>query len=413
MKPSVLSTSSTRSRCLEPGIETLDLLRICALRIRAIMSPIGSFTAIAPSSPARLHKARDEAFGAKLAQRDAAQAMLAVIRARTPAELAAVADARLRRIARYFGKLQGRSKTLFHRQLLVVRDRLELRAPVGKFLCHPTPPVVLLDRTLLRHTFAPCGSAYEGLASLPEREVKRGQQRARFFVVARARANGDVEAPGIGHLVEIDLREHGIFLDAEAVIAAAVETLRIEAAEIAHARERDVHQPVDKVVHATLAQRDLAADGLTVAQLVGGDRLSRLGDYRLLTGDQRQVIGGTIHLLTVGDTLADAHVEHDLRDLRHLHAIGVTELLGELLAHGLLEMRLHARDIVRTLARLFDLRSIAFGRAAVLGAFGRALGRLFLFLGLGALMLGISHRSRLRNAWRCALFCASHPRRRT
>src|SRR5215467_2766091 len=161
MKPSVLSTSSTRSRCLEPGIETLDLLRICALRIRAIMSPIGSFTAIAPSSPARLHKARDEAFGAKLAQRDAAQAMLAVIRARTPAELAAVADARLRGIARYFGKLQGGSKTLFHRQLLVVRDRLELRAPIGKFLCHLSPPVVLLDRTLLRHSFAPCGSAYE------------------------------------------------------------------------------------------------------------------------------------------------------------------------------------------------------------------------------------------------------------
>src|SRR5215470_12245751 len=289
MKPSVLSTSSTRSRCLEPGIETLDLLRICALRIRAIMSPIGSFTAIAPSSPARLHKARDEALGTKLAQRDAAQAMLAVIRTRTAAEFAAVAYARLRGITRHFSKLQGSGKTLFHRQLLVVRDRLELRAPVGKLLCHLAPPVVLLDRTLLRHTFAPCGSAYEALASLPEREVKRGQQSTRFFVVARTRANGDVEPPGIGDLVEIDLREHGVFLDAEAVVAAAVETLRIEAAEIAHTRERDTHQPVDKVVHACLAQRDLAADGLAVAQLVGRDRLARLGDHGLLTGNQRQV----------------------------------------------------------------------------------------------------------------------------
>src|SRR5215468_4543013 len=162
MKPSVLSTSSTRSRCLEPGIETLDLLRICALRIRAIMSPIGSFTAIAPSSPARLHKAWDQALGAKLAQRDTAQAMLAVIRTRTAAELAAVAYARLRGITRHFSKLQGSGKTLFHRQLLVARDRLELRAPVGKLLRHLAPPVVLLDRTLLRHTFAPCGSAYEG-----------------------------------------------------------------------------------------------------------------------------------------------------------------------------------------------------------------------------------------------------------
>src|SRR4249919_316033 len=127
IKPSVLSTSSTRSRCLEPGIETFDLLRICALRIRAIISPIGSFTAIAPSLPARLHKARNKAFGAKLAQRDTAQAMLAVIRAWTPAELAAITYARLGGITRQFSQLQSSCETLFHRQLLVVRDRFELR----------------------------------------------------------------------------------------------------------------------------------------------------------------------------------------------------------------------------------------------------------------------------------------------
>src|SRR5215468_8709521 len=161
MKPSVLSTSSTRSRCLEPGIETLDLLRICALRIRAIMSPIGSFTAIAPSSPARLHKARNEAFGAKLAQRDTAQAMLAVIGARTAAKLAPIAYARPGGVARQLGKLEGSGKTLLHRQLLVARDCFKLRTSIGELLRHLAPPVVLLDRTLLRHTFAPCGSAYE------------------------------------------------------------------------------------------------------------------------------------------------------------------------------------------------------------------------------------------------------------
>src|SRR5215831_667559 len=161
MKPSDLRTSSTRSRCLEPGIETFDLLRICALRIRAIMSPIGSFTAIAPSLPARLHKARNEAFGAKLAQRNAAQTVLAVEGPRPAGQLATIADARTRGIARQFGELECRRKTLFHRQLLVVRDRLQLRAPIGEFLRHLAPPVVLLDRTLLRHSFAPCGSAYK------------------------------------------------------------------------------------------------------------------------------------------------------------------------------------------------------------------------------------------------------------
>src|SRR5262245_62086411 len=161
MKPSVLRTSSTRSRCLEPGIETFDLLRIWAFLMRVIISPIGSFTPIAPSLPARLHKAGNEAFGAKLAQRDTAQAMLAIISARTAAQLAAIAYARPGRVARQLGKLEGGGKTLLHRQLLVARDRFKFRTSIGELLRHLSPPIILLDRTLLRHTFAPCGSAYE------------------------------------------------------------------------------------------------------------------------------------------------------------------------------------------------------------------------------------------------------------
>src|SRR6188474_2858621 len=136
--------------------------------MRAIMSPIGSLTAIAPSLPARLHKARNQALRPELAQRDAAQAVLAVVSARAATQLTAVANARLGGVARQLRQFQRRSKTLFHRQLLVVRDRFQLRAPVGVLLCHLAPPVVLLDRTLLRHTFTPCGSAYEGRPSLPE-----------------------------------------------------------------------------------------------------------------------------------------------------------------------------------------------------------------------------------------------------
>src|SRR5882762_5032036 len=104
--------------------------------------------------------------------------------------------------------------------------------------------------------------------SLPEREVECCQQSAPFFVVARAGANGDVHAPGIGDLVEVDFRENGVFLDADAVVAAAVEALRVEPAEVADTRQRDGHQAVDEVVHARLGQRDLTTDGLAVAQLV-------------------------------------------------------------------------------------------------------------------------------------------------
>src|SRR6185312_12816533 len=155
MKPSVLSTSATRSRCFGPGIETLDLLRICALRMRAIISPIGSFTDIsALPLPARLYQARDQAFVAELAQRDTAELVLAVIGARTPRQLAAIADAGAGGIPRQFGKLEGRGETILHRQVLVLHDGLELAPAAGELLRHLAPPVVLLDRTLLRHSIS-------------------------------------------------------------------------------------------------------------------------------------------------------------------------------------------------------------------------------------------------------------------
>src|SRR5262245_44454232 len=135
--------------------------------------------------PARLHEARNQALRSEVAQCDTAQAMLAVVGTRAPAELAAVAYARLRRIARQLRQLQRRCKTLFHRQLLVVRDRFQLCAPVGILLRHLASPVVLLDRTLLRHTFTPCGSAYEGRP-----HCRNGKLNA----VSSARASSSVRA---------------------------------------------------------------------------------------------------------------------------------------------------------------------------------------------------------------------------
>src|SRR5438067_1439388 len=152
-------------------------------------------------------------------------------------------------------------------------------------------------------------SASEGWPSLPEWEVERGQQLARFGVRLRAGADRDIHAPNVGGFVVIDLREHDVFLDAEREIAASVEALGRQAAEVAHARQRDVDQPVDEFVHARLAPRALAADGLAVAQLEGCDRLSCVGDDRLLTRDQSKIGGGIVDLLAVADAFADAHID--------------------------------------------------------------------------------------------------------
>src|SRR5215470_10168279 len=88
--------------------------------------------------------------------------------------------------------------------------------------------------------------------SLPEREVECGQEGARLVVGFRAGADRDVHSPDIGRLVVVDLGEDDVLLDADRVVAAAVEALRREPAEIAHARQCDIDQAVDELVHARL-----------------------------------------------------------------------------------------------------------------------------------------------------------------
>src|SRR5665213_949680 len=98
MKPSLWSTSRTLTRSREPGVETLGFLRICALLMRAIRSPMGSFICMAILLPARLYEAGNEALGAKLTERDTRQPVFAIDRARSPRHLAAVAIAVRRRV---------------------------------------------------------------------------------------------------------------------------------------------------------------------------------------------------------------------------------------------------------------------------------------------------------------------------
>src|SRR5215471_41764 len=121
--------------------------------MRVIRSPIGSVIAMArPSSPARLHEAGNQALRSEVAQGDAAHLDLAVEPARTARHLAAIADARCRAVARQRGELQRSGEPLLHRPRLVLRDRLEARPTSRLGLGHLAPPVVLLDRALLRHS---------------------------------------------------------------------------------------------------------------------------------------------------------------------------------------------------------------------------------------------------------------------
>ena len=86
-----------------------------------------------------------------IAQHDPRQAQLAVIRARTPGQLAAIVQARRRRIARQFGKRQRRLEPLFHRAFLVVDDFVQSRALRGELRHHPLALLLTFDHGFLSH----------------------------------------------------------------------------------------------------------------------------------------------------------------------------------------------------------------------------------------------------------------------
>src|SRR5690606_18227478 len=169
--------------------------------------------------------------------------------------------------------------------------------------------------------------------SSAEREAEGLEQGLGLLVGLRGGGDGDIHAADGVDLVEVDLREDDLLLHAHVQVPAAIERTRRDPPEVAHARQRHVHQAIQELVHPAATQGHLAADGPAVADLERGHRHARLGDHRLLAGDPRHVGGGVLEHLLVGRGLAHAHVERDLADLRHLHRIGVAELLHELRHH--------------------------------------------------------------------------------
>ena len=71
----------------------------------------------------------------------------------------------------------------------------------------------------------------------------------------------------------------------------------------------------------------MRADGHALTQLELRDGLAGLGDHRLLAGDGGEVGDRAVDDLGVLGGLADAHVDDDLHETRHLHDVPVLELL--------------------------------------------------------------------------------------
>src|SRR5690606_28542289 len=113
------------------------------------------------------------------------------------------------------------------------------------------------------------------------------------------------------------------------VVAAAVERTVRHATEVAHARQRHVHQAVQELVHARAAQRHLGADRHALAQPEVRNGLAGPRHYGLLTGDDAELFDDAVHQLRVLRRLTQPDVDHDLLESRHAVRVREPELLTQ------------------------------------------------------------------------------------
>src|SRR5438132_12359716 len=80
--------------------------------------------------------------------------------------------------------------------------------------------------------------------SLPEGHAEAGQQAARLVVVPCCGRDRYLEPAQLVDLVVVDLGEHDLLAQAQRVVAAAVEAVGVDAAEVADAAQRHVEDVV-------------------------------------------------------------------------------------------------------------------------------------------------------------------------
>src|SRR5487761_384053 len=109
--------------------------------------------------------------------------------------------------------------------------------------------------------------------SLPllEWHAEACQQTPRLVVCAGRGHDRHFQPAKLVDLVVVDLRKDDLLAQAERVVAAAIETFRVHAAEVADSGQRDIEQLVEEVPHAPSAQSGLDAYGLAGTKLEGGD----------------------------------------------------------------------------------------------------------------------------------------------
>ena len=164
------------------------------------------------------------------------------------------------------------------------------------------------------------------LSVLSKWKIESTQQRQCLFIRSCRCCNRDVQSPYCINSIIINFRKHYLLPYPQIEISPTIETPLAESPEITYPRYRYVYESIQKLVHAILPQRYLAANRPTFPYLECCDRPSCECNHRFLPGYKPHIIHRVIQNLLVPYCFADTHVYCDLYNLGYLHDASVGKL---------------------------------------------------------------------------------------
>ena len=88
-----------------------------------------------------------------------------------------------------------------------------------------------------------------------ERQTEFAEKGVSLFICLRCRYERDLHSEDLVDLVDVNLREDDLLLDAEGIVAPSVHLLR-DTVEVPDTRERDADEPLEKLVHLCVTESD-------------------------------------------------------------------------------------------------------------------------------------------------------------
>ena len=142
-------------------------------------------------------------------------------------------------------------------------------------------------------------------------------------------------------------------------LAAAVEGISGDAAEVADTGQSDAEQTLQELPHLVLTQGHLGANGHALTDLEVSDALLGLGDDGVLAGDLAQIGDDGVQHLGVLARLGAADVDDDLIQTGDLHGGLIAELAHQSRSDFFLILRFQSRHLVALLSSDFGAALLA------------------------------------------------------